>query len=163
MKSLVSIIIVVLLGLSGQAVADADAAREAELKRFLEKHRKEMEKWKVVLVNKGPGWSRYRFDEQELVIDGDHRKGSVFEFDMSDETTIGRIVTSVRTIRRYGKSCDVVFGFMYKRVSVGVGRTKPKTRTLCDTGCFQLQEWEKTEYGKRKRFIDVKERCSGDF
>lgn len=172
MKSLISIIIIGLLGIGVQAIAETDAERAEyeRLKRVAEEARKEIEKWKVVLVDKGPGWSRHMFDGQELVIDGDHRKGTVYEFDLSDQTTIDRIVASVRTIRRYGKSCNVVIGFTHERVPAGVDRTTPRTRTLCDSGCIQLQEREKTEYGRRKRIIEVvvfntdgkeaKERCS---
>ena len=160
MKSLISIFIIVLLGTGETVLAETDAERRAELLKTLAEMEARYEQRKVVLVDKGPGWSRYIFDDQELVIDGDHRKGSVYEFDLSNQTTIDRIVTSVRTIRRYGKSCNVVIGFTHERVPAGVGRTTPKTRTLCDGGCFQLQEWEKIEYGRRKRLIDVKERCS---
>ena len=159
MKSLISTIIIALLATGQTALAETDAERRAEALKIIAELETRMDQRRVVLVDKGPKWTRYMFDGKELVIDGNHQKGYRYEFDMSDQTTIDRIVESVRTIRRYGKSCNVVSGFTYERLSVGVGRTSPKTRTLCDTGCFQLREWEKTEYGRRKRFIDVQERC----
>ena len=85
MKPLIGIIVVVLLGIGEQAIAETDAKRRAELERIIEKLREEAQERKVVLVDKGPGWSRYIFDGQELVIDGDHRKDTVYAFDLSDQ------------------------------------------------------------------------------
>ena len=170
MKPLISIIIVALLGTGVQVIAESAMEKQERLrrqatgetqeekyerlKRFAEEVEKELQEQEVVLIDKGQGWTRYMFDGQELVIDGDYRKGSPYEFDMSDQATIDRIVTSVRTIRRYGKSCNVVKGF----------RTSPNTRILCVDGrglnseCLQITEWDKTEYGRTQRFISVIEK-----
>ena len=152
MKPLISIIIVVLLGICEQAMAETDA----ELLRRLAELEAKYEQRKVVLVNKGAGWLRYRFDNRDLVID------AVKGIDLSDKKEIERIIDSVRTLRHHGKSCDIVINFWYKRIPVGVGRALPKSRTACESGCYQVEYSEEIKYGVRKRYIDIG-RCYGKF
>ena len=143
-------------------LAETDAELEAErlrLQRWLEEFQLEMEKNKVVLLDKGTDWSRYRLRSGELVIDGSNN------IDLSDQKAIGRIIDSVQTLRRYGKACDVVTSFRYKRVPMGIGRTKPKSRVRCKrNGCYEIREFDRIEYGRRKNYINVTDRCHvGEF
>lgn len=158
MKSLL-VAIVISLAIGAPVLAETD--EDAERLRLLRLHKEfllEQEKNKVVLLDKGTDWSRYRLRSGELVVDGN------YGIDLSDQKTIDRIINSVQTIRRYGAACDVVYRFKYKRVPLGVGRTAPKTETRCrDTGCYRLEHSEKTEYGRRKKSINVDQRCLGDF
>lgn len=144
-------VIVVLFVIGKPALAETDEeAKELERhKRILEELRESAERRRVKLVDKGPDWTRYIFDNRELVIDG--TKG----IDLSDQGVIDLIVDSVRGIRRYEKTCDVVYRFKHKSIPDGVGGITPKTETHCRSGCFHVWESEKVEYGRSKRTIHM--------
>ena len=133
MKPRISIFIIVLLGIGEQALATNHAE-----------------------------WLRFNLPDGELIID------SARGIDLSDKQLIDRITHYVDILRSRAKrdangfKCDVVYDFEYERVSVGVGRTKPRFRIRCRSGCYDYREWEKMEYGQRKQYYNLRE-CRGDF
>ena len=101
-------------------------------------------------------WSRHSIRGGELIID------SARGIDLSDKDLIKRIINSVETLRLRGETCDVVFGFEHKRVPAGIGRTYPKFRIRCKSGCYDYEKWEEMEYGVRKKYYSLR-KCRGDF
>ena len=116
----------------------------------------------LALATNHAEWSRHSIRGGELIID------SARGIDLSDKKLIDRIIFYVEMLRSREKrdatgfKCDVVYDFEYERVSAGIGRTYPKFRIRCKSGCYDYQEWEKMEYGVRKRHYNLRE-CRGDF
>lgn len=126
MKSLL-VAIVISLAIGAPVLAETD--EDAEGLRLLRLHKEfllEQEKNKVVLLDKGTDWSRYRLRSGELVVDGN------YGIDLSDQKTIDRIINSVQTIRRYGQLVMSCIALNTNAFHLGWDGLRPKQRLVAE-------------------------------
>ena len=137
MKTIISIIIVVLLGVVGQTLA----TNHAEWLRF------NSQKHGELIIDSAQGLD---LSDEQLVERIVHYVKEFHSFEARHPI---------------GFKCDVVYDFKYKKVPVAeiIGaRRVPKVRMYCKGGCYDHWEYEVLRYGARKRYYHF-DKCRGDF